>query len=72
MNGRDGEIENLPAAKPYLKSGRVVLIDVGRSEISMSSSVLRTQCRNGDQSWSTATTAEICHYIVGHKLYHSI
>jgi len=72
MNGRDSEIESLPAAKPHLGSGRVALIDIGRTEMSLSSSALREQCRNGDQSWSTATTAEICQYIIDHKLYHSI
>lgn len=72
MNGGNSEIESLPAAKPYLESGRVALIDIGRSEMALSSSALRTQCRSGDQSWSTATTAEICQYIVDRKLYHSI
>ena len=72
INGRDDEIESLPAARPYLESGRVVLIDIGKSEMSLSSSGLRTQRRSGDQSWSTATTAEICQYIVDNKLYRSI
>lgn len=72
MDGRHSEIESLPAARPYLESGRVVLIDIGKSEMSLSSSGLRTQCRRGDQSWSTATTTEICQYIVDHKLYRSI
>lgn len=72
MNGRDGEIESLPAAKAYLESGRVALIEIGRSEMSLSSSALRAECRNGHQSWPTATTPEICQYIVDHKLYHSI
>lgn len=72
MSGRDGEIEDLPVAKPYLESGQVALIDIGRSEMSLSSSVLRAQCRNRDPSWSTATTADICQYIVDNRLYHSI
>ena len=72
MNGRDGDIEDLPAAKPYLKSGRVTLIDIGRSEMSLSSSALRTQRQGDDQSWSAATTAEVCQYIVDNRLYRSI
>ena len=72
MNGRDSEIESLPAAKAYLESGRVASIDIGRSEMSLSSSTLRAQCRNGLQSWSAATTPEICQYISDNKLYHSI
>ena len=72
MNGRDSGIESLPGANPYLESGRVALIDISRSEMSLSSSALRAQRRSGDQSWSTATTPEICQYIVDHNLYHSI
>ena len=72
INGRDNKIESLSAAQPYLESGRVTLIDIGRLETSLSSSALRVQCRNGDQSWSSATTAEVCQYITDHKLYHSI
>ena len=72
MDGRDSEIDSLPAAKPYLESGQVAFIDIGRSEMSLSSSALRAQCRNGDQSWSSATTVEIFQYIVDRKLYHSI
>jgi nicotinic acid mononucleotide adenylyltransferase len=72
MDGGDGKVESLPAARPYLESGRVVLIDIGKPEMSLSSSGLRTRCRSGDQSWSTATTTEICQYIVDHKLYRSI
>ena len=72
MDGRDSEIEDLAGASPYLESGRVALIDIGRSEMSLSSSALRTQRRSGNQSWSTATTPEICQYIVDHNLYHSI
>ena len=45
MDGRHSEIESLPAARPYLESGRVVLIDIGKSEMSLSSSGLRTQCQ---------------------------
>jgi nicotinic acid mononucleotide adenylyltransferase len=71
MNGRDDEMGSIPAAKPYLESGRVALIDIGRPEMSLSSSALRTQRQNGDQSWSAATTTEVCQYIVDHKLYHS-
>ena len=71
MNGKDSEVESLPAARPYLESGRVALINIGRSEMSLSSNALRVQCRDGDQSWSTATTPEICRYIVDHNLYHS-
>jgi len=72
VSGKDSEVESLPTAKAYLESGRVALIDIGRSEMSLSSSALRAQCRNGHQSWSTATTPEICQYIIDHKLYHSI
>lgn len=72
MNGKDSEVESLPAAKPYLESGRVTFIDIGRSEMSLSSSALRAQRQNSDQSWSTATTAEVRQYIVDHNLYHSI
>lgn len=72
MNGRDNGIESLSAAQPYIESGRVALIDIGRSEMSLSSSALRTQRQNGDQSWPAGTTAEVCQYIIDHKLYHSI
>lgn len=72
VNGGSGEIESLPAAMPYLKSGHVVLIDLSRTETSLSSSALRTQRRNGVRSWSTGTTAEIHKYIVDNGLYHSI
>ena len=72
MSGRDSEIHDLPGARPYFESGRVALIDIGRSEMSLSSSALRAQRRNGDQSWSTATTPDVCRYIVDHDLYHSI
>ena len=71
-NGKDSEVESLSTAKAYLESGRVALIDISRSEMSLSSSALRAQCRNGHQSWTTATTPEIRQYIVDHKLYHSI
>ena len=72
MDGRDSEIESLPAARAYLESGQVALIDIGRSEMPLSSSALRAQRRDGRQSWSTATTPEICQYIIDYKLYHSI
>ena len=72
MNGRDSEIEDLPGAEPYIESGRVSLIDIGRSKMSLSSSALRTQRRSDDESWSTATTPEISQYIIDHNLYHSI
>jgi nicotinic acid mononucleotide adenylyltransferase len=69
MDGRNSEIESLPAAKPYLESDRVAFIDIGRLEMPLSSSTLRTQRQNNDQSWSTATTAEVSQYIVDHNLY---
>jgi len=72
IDGRDGEIDALPGAGPYLESGWVAGIDIGRSEMSMSSSALRAQRRSGDQLWATATTPEIRRYIVDHNLYHSI
>lgn len=72
MDGRGSEIEDLPGVSPYRESGRVALIDIAKSEMSLSSSALRAQRRSGDQSWSTATTPEICQYIVDHNLYHSI
>jgi len=72
MHGADSGIESLPAAKPYLESDRVALVDIGRSEMALSSSALRAQRRNGNHSWSTATTVEIAQYIIDHKLYHSI
>ena len=72
VNGRDSETESLPAVAPYIKSGRVAFIDIGRTQMSLSSSALRAQCRSGVQTWPTATTAEICKYIVDNRLYHSI
>ena len=72
MNGRDNKIESLPAAKPYLESSRVTLIDIDRPEMSLSSSALRMQRKGDDQSWSAATTAEVCQYIVDNRLYLSI
>jgi len=72
MDGRGNEMGGVPGASPYFESGRVALIDIGKSEMSLSSSGLRVQRRSGDQSWSTATTPEICQYIVDHSLYHSI
>jgi len=72
LHGRDSDIGSLPATQPYLESGRVALIDIDSSEMSLSSSTLRAQCRSGDLLWSTATTVEISQYIVDHKLYHSI
>ena len=50
MNGRDSEIEGLPGAGPHVESGRVSLIDIGRTEMSLSSSALRTQRRSDDKS----------------------
>lgn len=72
VNGRDSEIECLPAVAPYLESGRVAFIDIGRTQMSLSSSALRTQRRAGTQTWPTATTLEICKYIVENGLYRSI
>ena len=72
VDGKESEIENLPAAKPYIESGSVAFIDIGRPEMSLSSSALRAQCLVGDESWQTATTEEICQYIADHKLYRSI
>lgn len=72
VNGRDSEIESLPAVIPYLESGRVAFIDIGRAQMSFSSSALRAQCKNGVQAWQTATTPEICKYIIDHRLYQSI
>jgi nicotinic acid mononucleotide adenylyltransferase len=72
LNGRDSEIAGLPAVTPYLESGRVAFIDIGKAQMSLSSSALRTQCKNGAKTWQTATTAEIYRYIVDSGLYHSI
>ena len=72
MNGRDSEIEGLPEAGPYLESDRIALVDIGRSEMPLSSSALRAQRRCDDPSWLTGTTPDICQYIVDHSLYHSI
>lgn len=72
VNGKDSETESIPAAIPYLESGRVAFIDIGRTEMSLSSSALRTQCRNSVESWSNATTTEIVEYITDNRLYHSI
>ena len=72
INGRDSEIESLPAVTPYLESNRVAFVDIGKTPMSLSSSALRIQCKNGVQTWLTATTAEIRKYILDNRLYHSI
>ena len=72
VNGRDNGIESLPAVTPYLESGRLAFIDIGRMQMQLSSSTLRTQCKDGIRTWPAATTVEICGYIADNKLYHSI
>jgi len=71
-DGKDRKTESLPTTNFYLETGRVAFIDIGEREMTLSSSALRTQCRDGVQSWSTATTAEVCKYIVDNRLYRSI
>lgn len=72
VDGKDSETESLPTVIPYLESSRVAFIDIGETEMKLSSSALRTQRQNGIQSWSTATAVEICKYIIDNKLYLSI
>jgi hypothetical protein len=72
VNGRESEIESFLAAAPYLGSGRLAFIDIGKTEMSLSSSALRAQRQDGVQSWSSATTVGIGKYIVDNGLYHSI
>ena len=70
--GKDSEIWSPPRVTPYLEPGRVAFIDIGETEMRLSSSALRTERRNDIQAWSTATTDEICKHIIDNKLYHSI
>ena len=72
VDGKDSNAERLPTTRLYLETGRVAFIDIGEREMTLSSSALRIQCRDGVQSWSTATTAEVCKYIVDNRLYHPI
>jgi nicotinamide-nucleotide adenylyltransferase len=70
LTASDSESLTLAAAKEFIDSQRLVLIDIGDTEQPLSSSNIRQQIAAGVPAWTDATIPSLAQYILNNKLYH--
>jgi nicotinamide-nucleotide adenylyltransferase len=69
---QESERENriIALGKTFFESGRIVIIDIGAKEQTLSSSELRQKILSGNEDWRSDTTKTLAKYIAEQRLYH--
>lgn len=70
----ESERENriVAAAKDYLESSRIALVDIDESVRPVSSSEVRGRISRGDGTWASMVTRSVAEYVVEHDLYRKL